>query len=137
MSDRLQRLIHLINKTGDKLIVFDENQSDNCYVLSSLSDYEEMVKNSQSVKGLTEDELIDKINRDIAVWKTDQAPGPEFSDFSKDFEENAPSSVPEQTPDDSMPTSSWSPPKASFEQKPSKNSWTIPESRLRKADSTT
>ncbi|HRH33135.1 MAG TPA: hypothetical protein PK720_03295 [bacterium] len=132
MSDRLQRLIHLINKTGDKLIVFDENKEDNCYVISSLSNYEGLVHQSGGVKGLTEDELIDKINRDIAVWKSDQAPGPEFSDFSQEFEENQQNSVSEER----VPTPIWSPPKASFDRKPAKNSWTIPESRLREADST-
>lgn len=129
MPDRLQRLIHLINKTGDKLIVFDQLEPDNCYVISSLSDYEHIVKEGDGVKGLTEDELIDKINRDIAIWKNGQVQGSEFSDFSQEYTENQESSQSE------IPES-WSPPKPSFGNNPPKNNWTIPESRRREADST-
>lgn len=129
MADRLQRLIHLINKTGDKLIVFDQQNSDNCYVISSLSDYEEVVKEGGDIKGLTEDELIDKINRDIAIWKNGQVQGSEFSDFPQEYTEN-------QTEPEPEVTQSWSPPKPSFEREPPKNNWTIPESRRREADST-
>lgn len=130
MADRLQRLIHLINKTGDKLIVFDQQNSDNCYVISSLSDYEQVVKEGGDIKGLTEDELIDKINRDIAIWKNGQVQGSEFSDFPQEYIENQTDTEPE------VPKS-WSPPKPSFERETPKNNWTIPESRRREADSTT
>ncbi|QQS60059.1 hypothetical protein IPN41_02945 [Candidatus Falkowbacteria bacterium] len=127
MSDRLQRLIHLINKTGDKLIVFDQQNPDNCYVISGLSDYEHIVKEGSDIKGLTEDELIDKINRDIAIWKNGQVQGSEFSDFSQEYtgnQENVESEI----------SQSWSPPKPSFERQVAKNNWTIPESRRREAD---
>ena len=129
MQDRLQRLIHLINKTGDKLIVFDQQNPDNCYVISSLPDYEHIVKEGADIKGLTEDELIDKINRDIAIWKNGQVQGSEFSDFSQEYTENQVTEEPE------VPQS-WSPPKPSFDSQPPKNNWTIPESRRREADST-
>ncbi len=130
MQDRLQRLIHLINKTGDKLIVFDQQNSDNCYVISSLSGYEDIVKEGSDVKGLTEDELIDKINRDIAVWKSDQRETLDFSNFSEEFvaSEEAPVVVEEKT---------WTPPKPSSpSNQESKNMWKIPESRRREAEFT-
>lgn len=132
MSDRLQRLIQLINKTGDKLIVFDSYQSDNCYVISSLKDYERLIKDTGGVKGLTEDELIDKINRDIAVWKSDQAEGLEFSGLSDDY-------ATESTPvESSEPVGSegWNPPKPSAptDSTETKNMWKIPESRRREAE---
>jgi hypothetical protein len=130
MQDRLQRLIHLINKTGDKLIVFDQQNPDNCYVISGLTDYEDIVKEGSDVKGLTEDELIDKINRDIAIWKNGQVQGSEFSDFTQEYTESPVSS-------EDISTQSWTPPKPSFGQRPVKNNWTIPESRRREADSTT
>lgn len=134
MSDRLQRLIQLINKTGDKLIVFDSNQSDNCYVISSLKDYERLIKESGGVKGLTEDELIDKINRDIAVWKSDQTEGLEFSGFSDDY---AVDSAPPE-PTESGAPEGWNPPKPSTPpvSKEAKNMWKIPESRRRDAEFT-
>lgn len=135
MPDRLQRLIQLINKTGDKLIVFDPEQSDNCYVISSLKDYERLIKDTGGVKGLTEDELIDKINRDIAVWKSDQAEGLDFSDLSDDYAVG-PVSVESNEP---VGSNSWNPPKPSIlaDSKETKNMWKIPESRRREAEFTT
>lgn len=128
MTDRLHRLIQLINKTGDKLIVFDSANSDNCYVISSLKDYERLIKDSGSVKGLTEDELIDKINRDIAVWKSDQTENLEFSEFSEETE-----ALTEQI--DANPVT-WTPPKPATSDSTPKNMWKIPESRRREAEFT-
>ncbi|MBI2459294.1 MAG: hypothetical protein HYV53_01940 [Parcubacteria group bacterium] len=73
MQDQLQKAINLAKKTGDKLIVFDSAKPDNVFVVLSLKDYENLVLGKSEVRGLTEDGLLDKINRDIAIWKSDQA----------------------------------------------------------------
>jgi len=73
MQDQLQKAINLVKKTGDKLIVFDSAKPDNVFVVLSLKDYENLVLGKSEVRGLTEDELLDKINRDIAIWKSDQS----------------------------------------------------------------
>lgn len=67
----LQKVVDLINKTGDKAIVLDQNGDPN-YVLMSMDDYEQLIVGKSEVRGLTEAELLDKINRDIAVWKEGQ-----------------------------------------------------------------
>jgi len=72
MQDQLQKAINLIKKTGDKLIVFDSSRQDNIVVVLTLKDYENLVLGKSEVRGLTEDELLDKINRDIAIWKSEQ-----------------------------------------------------------------
>ncbi|MBI4779362.1 hypothetical protein HY797_02835 [Candidatus Falkowbacteria bacterium] len=72
MQDQLAKAINLAKKTGDKLIVFDSSKPDNVFVVLSLKDYENLVLGKSEVRGLTEDELLDKINRDIAIWKSDQ-----------------------------------------------------------------
>ncbi len=72
MQDQLQKAINLVKKTGDKLIVFDSAKPDNVFVVLSLKDYENLVLGKSEVRGLTEDELLDKINRDIAIWKNQQ-----------------------------------------------------------------
>jgi len=72
MQDQLQKAINLAKKTGDKLIVFDSSKPENVFVVLSLKDYENLVLGKSEVRGLTEDELLDKINRDIAIWKSDQ-----------------------------------------------------------------
>ncbi len=72
MQNQLQKAINLSKKTGDRIIVFDNHKSDNVFVVMSLNDYENLVLGRSEVRGLTENELLDKINRDIAIWKSDQ-----------------------------------------------------------------
>ena len=72
MQTQLQKAIDLVKKTGDRLLVFDSAKSDNVYVVMNLKDYENLVLGKSEVRGLTEDELLDKINRDIAIWKSEQ-----------------------------------------------------------------
>lgn len=69
--NNLKKITNLIKKTGDKLIVVDE-QMDPQFVIMDVADYEKMLSVSTNVVDLTEDELLSKINRDIAVWKSDQ-----------------------------------------------------------------
>ncbi len=77
MQNGLQKLIRLSKKTGDRLIVFDDNNLEDSFVLMGVNDYEKLVIQKSEVRGLTEDELLDKINRDIAIWKSEH-----------DYEEN-------------------------------------------------
>ncbi len=72
MPDQLQKAINLVKKTGDRLIVFDSSKPENTFVVLALKDYENLVLGKSEVRGLTEDGLLDKINRDIAIWKSEQ-----------------------------------------------------------------
>jgi len=72
MHDQLQKAINLAKKTGDRLIVFDSAKPDNTFVVLALKDYENLILGKSEVRGLTEDGLLDKINRDIAIWKSEQ-----------------------------------------------------------------
>ena len=67
----LQKLVNLLKKTGDKAIVLDE-RGDPSYVIMTISGYEDLILGKSGVADLTEDELLDKINRDIAIWKDSQ-----------------------------------------------------------------
>ncbi len=69
--EKFKRIVKLIEKTGDKCIVFDP-KNDDTYVIMGLNDYERMALNKNEVSDLTEEQLLDKINRDIAVWKASQ-----------------------------------------------------------------
>ena len=73
MQNKLQKAINLAKKTGDRLIVFEHINSDNPFVVMTMEEYEKVALNNNEVKGLTEDELLDKINRDIAVWKNEKS----------------------------------------------------------------
>lgn len=72
MQNQLQKAINLAKKTGDRLIVYDMSQNNEAFVVMSLEEYEKLATGHNEVKSLTEDELLDKINRDIAVWKNGQ-----------------------------------------------------------------
>lgn len=78
-SNQLQRAINLVKKTGDRLIVFDKAESSSPFVVMSLDEYEKLVIGHNEVRGLTENELLDKINRDVAVWKSDN----EYNDYDQ------------------------------------------------------
>ena len=78
---QIEKVIDLASKTGDKVIVLSDHHDP--YVLMSVKDYEALLHGPSSVKGLSEDELLDKINRDIAIWKASQE---DLSDYSlEDF----------------------------------------------------
>lgn len=53
-------------------MIFDPRHSEAVYMLMSLDEYEKLLIGKSEVRNLTEDELLDKINRDIAIWKSEQ-----------------------------------------------------------------
>ncbi|MFA6307838.1 MAG: hypothetical protein WCS88_00560 [Patescibacteria group bacterium] len=67
---QLDKVLELAAKTGDKVIVLSEHHDP--YVVMSIKEYEALLHGPSSVKNLSEDELLSKINRDIAVWKASQ-----------------------------------------------------------------
>jgi len=67
----LQKVFDLIRKTGDRCIVLSSD-GEEANVIMSLVEYERLALGKADVVHLTEDELLDKINRDIAIWKTQQ-----------------------------------------------------------------
>jgi len=85
MQNQLQKAINLAKKTGDKLIIYDITKPNNTYVIMSLNQYENIVSEKSEVRGLTEEELIDKINRDVAIWKSDQNQNMDFEKNSNFF----------------------------------------------------
>jgi len=87
MQDQLQKAINLAKKTGDKLIVVDSSKPENVFVVMSLKDYENLILGKSEVRGLTEDDLLDKINRDIAIWKSDQEEVQNFDTIPDYFKE--------------------------------------------------
>ena len=90
MSANLEKIINLIRKTGDKAIILDAQGEPN-YVIMTISDYERLMLGKSEVLGLTEQELLDKINRDINFWKEaskqQETPIDQY-DFSKNFDES-------------------------------------------------
>ncbi len=80
MIDRLNRILSLSKKTGDTVVIHDPTQAHDVVVLP-FEQYEELVSSNQFGHGdydeylleeMSERELIDKINRDIAIWRSYQ-----------------------------------------------------------------
>ena len=85
MINQLEKAINLAKKTGDRLIIFDSVRSDSAFVVMSINEYEKLTLSKNEVRNLTENELLDKINRDIAVWKNEQYSKEDIARKDRDF----------------------------------------------------
>lgn len=82
--NNLKKITNLIKKTGDKIIVVDD-QMEPQFVIMKPTDYEKLLTVAVGVSDLTEDELLSKINRDIAFWKSGQDLEKDFNQQDKDW----------------------------------------------------
>lgn len=64
LDKKLKEALELL---GGKAILNDENQY---YVLLTLKEFRKLKQ--EGIEGLTKQELVDKINNDIAIWKVSQ-----------------------------------------------------------------
>lgn len=78
MDSSLKRIINLIKKTGDRFIV-TETDGDLSYVILSLDEYEKLLSVEKEFKpqlieteNHKENQLLEKINQDIALWQSQQ-----------------------------------------------------------------
>jgi hypothetical protein len=71
MTNEFRKVLDLIKRTNDKLVFYDA-VSDSSFVILPLAEYEKLLTQEMKVSGLTEQELLDKINRDIALWRSEQ-----------------------------------------------------------------
>jgi cysteinyl-tRNA synthetase len=71
MSNSIQEVIDLIKKTNDNCVIID-SQGQPAFVVLPFKVYKKMVDSNPGIVDLTEEELLDKINRDIALWKESQ-----------------------------------------------------------------
>ncbi len=94
--EQLKKILNLIKKTGDRVIIYDASVPDESFVVMDIDRYSEIIfpkmpvdkvpeiRQTIEVKGdetpinkainvetenLTEEDLTDKINREISVWK--------------------------------------------------------------------
>lgn len=77
LSDQLKKVLQLIKKTGDRVIIFDSNFPEDSFVVMGLDRYTNMIEGkepelapkSSPTNDLTGEDLTDKINREISTWK--------------------------------------------------------------------
>ncbi|MGB0757030.1 MAG: hypothetical protein ACPGO5_01090 [Patescibacteria group bacterium] len=67
MSSYWEKLLDVVDKTREKIFFFSANRT---YVVMSLEQYESLLGQSKQSHDLSEEELLEKINRDIAMWKS-------------------------------------------------------------------
>jgi len=105
ISKELKKILNLVKKTGDRVVVYDAQESEGAFVLMDFNSYENLIKeslvlakNSEDLnsekelvleeksdnllvenqaenlktKELTEEDLTDKINREISLWKNQE-----------------------------------------------------------------
>ena len=77
--EQLKKILKLIKKTGDKVVIYSENDPDNSFVLMDIKGYENLLEKNQENEpktennlDLTADDLTDRINCDISTWKNQE-----------------------------------------------------------------
>ena len=103
LSKNLQRVLDLIKKTGDKVVVFSD--SGDPYVVMDFTEYEKSTLIENNLANLTEDELLDKINRDIANWKSEQ--NQDYRANISEINDLSVSPMPEKEPQNSEFSDMW------------------------------
>lgn len=100
--EQLKKILNLIKKTGDRVVIFDASAPDDSYVIMGLDNYaagfnnqpaaadlktpsaafpqassaplniplvDDLPDDTEEKENLTEEDLTDKINREISMWK--------------------------------------------------------------------
>lgn len=105
----LEKLIDLAARTGDKLIVHNAREGQDI-VMMSVEAYESLLQDSpkpyRDVRELSSGQLIDQINRDIGIWRSEQGQ----EDLSEEvLQPNVPAFdlMPTMVNDDLDPPSDW------------------------------
>lgn len=88
MDKLLKKAMNLAKKTGDRVIVVDIAKSGEAFIIMGINEYEKLVIGYSEVRNLTEDELLDKINRDIAIWKSDNDADDNYKNENKCYGES-------------------------------------------------
>jgi len=83
MDSQLDKILKFIRRSGDKVIVLKDDEE---FIVSSLDDYTRLLENNKQLNGLSEAQMLDKINSDIALWRQSQK---EFNSQGKDIDSAA------------------------------------------------
>src|SRR3989339_379887 len=85
-NTQLDRVLRILARTGDRCLVFDR-ENDQGVMVMALDEYEKFLNGGTGVSELSEGDMLEKINRDIAVWRENHESESGKSDvFDWDFE---------------------------------------------------
>ncbi len=81
MPNSIDKILDLAKKTNSNIIVLNANQEP-AYVIMDFEAFERLGQNSASLASLSEEQLLDKVNSEIASWKAANK-GKEFEDWTE------------------------------------------------------
>lgn len=70
-NSQLDRVMKLVRRTGDRFVILDK-ETDEVVAMMNLDEYERLLDGSDSLGELDDEEMMRKINRDIAAWRARQ-----------------------------------------------------------------
>lgn len=108
--------------------MFDSSEPDYSFVVMSLDEYERTLSQISDVRGLTEEEMLDKINRDVAIWRSENEMS-EWDDLDDGLDREMGSS--HQDYDRIVSDNGWNDGASSAKRQPS---WSIPKERKSAAE---
>lgn len=68
MSNNMDKILDLARKTKSNIIVLNANQEP-AYVIMDFEGFRHLSENNESLVLLSEEQLLDKVNSEIAFWK--------------------------------------------------------------------
>ncbi len=131
MSKQLQKAIELAKKTGDRIIVFNGENDENACVIMPFDEYERLINVSEVEEHLTQEEMLDSINQDVAEWKNGHSFG--FPESDK-LEALVPVSEEDNDEIDDKVEDEYEKRFLNNEEEGKKSSWNIPTSRKTAAE---
>ncbi len=106
MREQLKKAISLAKKSQGSVIMFDPNEPESTFAILDLESYEKLLLNPEKpatiVKAsdnLTEEDLADKINREISLWKNHESEPPSDQDLAPKKRWQIPKQVKEKAQD--------------------------------------
>lgn len=85
---QLDRALRLVKRTGDKLLVADRD-SDEVFAIMNLDDYENLLAGEAVWDEMSEEDMMNKVNRDIASWRSHHQTE-DWDDLTKEDDWTAP-----------------------------------------------
>ena len=67
-NNQLNRLLKLVKRTGDRLVVLDK-ETESTVVMMEVDEYEKLLDGGPKLEDMSEEDILDKINREVAIWR--------------------------------------------------------------------
>lgn len=69
MNSQLDKILSIVKRLGGRVVVLKDEAE---FVVAGLDEYLRLIEGGEKLSQLSESEMLDKINRDIAAWRATQ-----------------------------------------------------------------